>query len=1154
MTGRPFRQRIVLALVVAAGAGLAVWLALADEAYRAQVTGVIGLLAGIGSFLADVLPLWLRPPGPVRDPAALVDDLAEILTAEWTTEAKARMLRDPGVLPLDWTLSDPELSDLAAPTSARVLRTRGQRMAGRFDDAARALAEQYRAQYSGRLVILGEPGAGKTVLAMMLTLGLLWRRTPGSPTPVLLSASSWDPVRQPLDAWIVRTLASLYYSGQESIPRLLLERELLLPILDGLDEIPEMSRRSAVRAINAAVGNDRPVVVTCRHTEYQDVIRGGSRKLRSAPVVTVAPLPHEEIVSYLNSIEWPPATSWRSVVEHLRTHPDGDLAAALSTPLMVSVARTVYYQGAGDPGELLSLRTRHDVEDHLIDRLIDAAYAPAWNVPVTPEERAEAAMRAAKARRWLTLLARHLHDHRERDLAWWRISQRMLSPWTAPGVALGGGLLLTVVTSVLLAPLLGAEDVRPTDVLGVSLMAGGTFVVFAILVWNAVAGRTPSRLSFAIRGSVGRLRRGFWSGTALVAIIAVPVLAGFAVSLTAVSSEGWSFNYLRNYLTGAVGALVAAIVVGLALAAHNWLEAPPSRAGQASPETFLREDRRSALVGSATGGLVVAVLLLPAAYLVTVLGRLLSDALTGWPGAPGEPDVGYLIGRPGYEVHDIVDASPPPMALLLLVPAAVVMSLLLLTRAWARFVIARLVLAARGRLPLRLMGFLADARSRQLLRQSGAGYQFRHVRLQDRLASEPIPPRAVGRTVRRRVLLAGGVGTLALAALLLWSALPRDAARRTLLADEEDIIEGVVFSPNGAMVSAYGHDTVWVWEPATGDRITRLVGHDSSITGLTFAPGSRLLATTSADQTVRVWDAGSGRPVHVFRGHTSDSRRPTFSPDGTLLTSTAAGDDFARLWDLTTGRLVVVLDGHAGGVQWADFSPDGRFLATASSSDQRVRIRDPKSGDTRFFLAGHRAGVGNLAFSANGDLVATSSGNVAYLWRAADGQLLAALVGHAAAVQALAFSPDGRILVTGSYDKTARYWDTSTGDALATLTGHTGTVDAVLVSPDGRAALTIGGYDELPRLWDLPSGRLIGVLDFGKAVNESAVFSPDGSLVALYASENHVQIWSASTARRMATLTGHTDQVSSVVFSPDGGTIATDSWDGTVRLWDVPGR
>jgi hypothetical protein len=55
--------------------------------------------------------------------------------------------------------------------------------------------------------------------------------------------------------------------------------------------------------------------------------------------------------------------------------------------------------------------------------------------------------------------------------------------------------------------------------------------------------------------------------------------------------------------------------------------------------------------------------------------------------------------------------------------------------AYFRFSVARVVLALRGRLPWRLMGFLDDAYHRGVLRQVGAVYQFRHDRLKDRLSA-----------------------------------------------------------------------------------------------------------------------------------------------------------------------------------------------------------------------------------------------------------------------------------------------------------------------------------------------------------------------------------------------------------------------------------
>ena len=75
------------------------------------------------------------------------------------------------------------------------------------------------------------------------------------------------------------------------------------------------------------------------------------------------------------------------------------------------------------------------------------------------------------------------------------------------------------------------------------------------------------------------------------------------------------------------------------------------------------------------------------------------------------------------------------IGIVVVLPSVSVALLVLLTRAWPRFVVARAMLAARGHLPWRLLTFLADARKRELLRQSGGMYQFRHIRLQERLAA-----------------------------------------------------------------------------------------------------------------------------------------------------------------------------------------------------------------------------------------------------------------------------------------------------------------------------------------------------------------------------------------------------------------------------------
>lgn len=133
------------------------------------------------------------------------------------------------------------------------------------------------------------------------------------------------------------------------------------------------------------------------------------------------------MIAYLSDINWPDGVQWEPVYTHLRANSGGPMAAALSTPLALTLARTVYSHSDRDPGELLDFDSSHAVQDHLLDHIVTAAYAP---VPGRDGGRdMDGWERDAKqAEKYLTYLAVYLQQHRERDLVWWLLSQRLSSP------------------------------------------------------------------------------------------------------------------------------------------------------------------------------------------------------------------------------------------------------------------------------------------------------------------------------------------------------------------------------------------------------------------------------------------------------------------------------------------------------------------------------------------------------------------------------------------------------------------------------------------------------------------------------------------------------------------------------------------------------
>src|SRR5262249_3730350 len=170
--------------------------------------------AAVLTLAVPLLP-WARKDMAVQ-PDQLAANLAAAALAQWQAEADKRQLRDPQPLTVRWSGADATLMDdpdVIAPEPMgqrhglrhRALGTRLS-LTGGIDQ----VDVEFRKIPGRRLVVIGQPGAGKTGVLVMLTLKLLERWKPNEPVPILLTVSSWNSRREPLLDWLPRQLADEY--------------------------------------------------------------------------------------------------------------------------------------------------------------------------------------------------------------------------------------------------------------------------------------------------------------------------------------------------------------------------------------------------------------------------------------------------------------------------------------------------------------------------------------------------------------------------------------------------------------------------------------------------------------------------------------------------------------------------------------------------------------------------------------------------------------------------------------------------------------------------------------------------------------------------------------------------------------------------------